>query len=275
MADTTGTYRSLTELPATDTMPVLFVGHGNPMNAISDNPFSRSWAAVGERIPRPNAVLCISAHWLTPGSTQVTAMDMPKTIHDFGGFPRVLFEQQYPAPGAPDYAEKTIELIRKAEVIEDYEWGLDHGTWSVLIKMFPDADIPVYQLSIDYAKDPQYHYDLSREIKALRDRGVLVVGSGNLVHNLSAIRLEGEPLDWAIEFDEVMKGLIDRGNDQGVVDFQELGSLARTAHPTIDHFLPLVYALGLKDGRDEIEYFNDEFDMSSVSMRSFIARPGS
>lgn len=274
MADTTGTYRSLTELPATDTMPVLFVGHGNPMNAISDNPFSRSWAVVGDRIPRPSAILCVSAHWLTPGSTQVTAMDMPKTIHDFGGFPRALFEQQYPAPGAPDYAEKTVELIRKAEVIADYEWGLDHGTWSVLIKMFPDADIPVYQLSIDYAKDPRYHYALSQEIKALRDRGVLVMGSGNLVHNLSAIQLEGEPFDWAIEFDEVMTGLIDDGNDQGVVDFQELGRLARTAHPTIDHFLPLVYALGLKDSRDEIEYFNDEFDMSSVSMRSFIARPG-
>ncbi len=275
MSNTGDTYRSLAELPATDTMPVMFVGHGNPMNAISDNPFSRSWVEVGESIPRPNAVLCVSAHWLTPGSTQVTAMEMPKTIHDFGGFPKALFEQQYPAPGAPGYAEKTIELIRKAEVIADYEWGLDHGTWSVLIKMFPDADIPVYQLSIDYAKEPQYHYDLSLEIKALRDRGVLVIGSGNLVHNLSAIQWGGEPFDWATEFDEAMKRFIDDGDDQGVVDFKKLGTLARTAHPTVDHFLPLIYSLGLKDSRDEIEYFNDEFDMSSVSMRSFVARPGS
>ena len=273
MPSTGDTYQSLSDLPDTDTMPVMFVGHGNPMNAISDNVFSRSWTQVGERLARPNAILCISAHWLTPGTTQVTAMDMPRTIHDCGGVPRMLFEQQYPAPGSPGYAEKTIELVRKAEVIADYQWGLDHGTWSVLIKMFPAADVPVYQLSIDYDKAAQYHYEMAKELRALRDKGVLIVGSGNLVHNLSALKWEGDPYDWAIEFDAVMASLIDERNDQGVVDFQKLGSLARTAHPTNDHFLPLLYTLGLKGDHEQIEYFNDEFDLSSISMRSFIAMP--
>ena len=273
MPSASETYQFLTDLPDTDTMPVMFVGHGNPMNAISDNVFSRTWSQIGRRLPRPNAILCISAHWLTPGTTQVTAMDMPRTIHDFGGFPRMLFEQHYPAPGAPGYAEKTMDLVRKAEVIADYQWGLDHGTWSVLIKMFPAADIPVYQLSIDYGKVAQYHYQLAQEIKALRDKGVLIVGSGNLVHNLSSLRWEAGPYDWAIEFDAVITSLIDHGNDQGVVDFESLGSIAQTAHPTHDHFLPLIYTLGLKGGQEQIEYFNDGFDLSSISMRSFFARP--
>ncbi|MBM3945356.1 MAG: 4,5-DOPA dioxygenase extradiol [SAR202 cluster bacterium] len=265
--------KALKELPDTDTMPFMFVGHGSPMNAITDNEFSRNWAAMGQRVPRPNAVLCVSAHWLTPGSTQVTAMDMPRTIHDFGGFPRKLFEVQYPAPGAPDYARKTIELIRKAEVVADYEWGLDHGTWSVLVKMFPDAGVPVYQLSIDYAREPRYHYELARELSALRNKGVLVVGSGNVVHNLMALKMDGTRYDWAVEFDETMKALIDGGDDRGVVDFLGMGTVARLAHPTHDHFLPLIYALGLRTDRDRVEHFNDDIVAGSISMRSIIARP--
>lgn len=267
-------FKTLSQLPETDTMPFMFVGHGSPMNAITDNEFSRQWAATGKSLPGPKAILCISAHWLTPGSTQVTAMDLPKTIHDFGGFPKALFDAQYPAPGAPDYAQKTIELIRKAEVVADYEWGLDHGTWSVLIKMFPDADVPVYQLSIDYAKEPRYHYELARELYDLRNKGVLILGSGNLVHNLRTLTMdEGEQYDWAIEFDETMTSFMDNGDDNGVVDFLKMGTLAKLAHPTHDHFLPLIYALGLRSEKDRIEYFNSKILAGSISMKSIIAHP--
>ena len=269
---TSDDYKILADLPSTDTMPLIFVGHGSPMNAITDNAFTRGWVAVGESIPRPQAILCISAHWLTPGSTQVTAMDVPKTIHDFGGFPKELFEQEYPAPGTPEYAAKTIELIRKTEVIADYTWGLDHGTWSVLTKMFPEADVPTYQLSMDWAQEPRYHYELARELKALRDKGVLIIGSGNLVHNLQRLEMDGEPFDWAVEFDQKMTALLDDRNDDEIVDFLKLGELTKLAHPTHEHFLPMMYALGLKDPTEEIEYFNDEFVMSSISMRSFVAR---
>lgn len=265
--------QKLLDLPRSDTMPFIFVGHGNPMNAILDNEFSREWARVGSELPRPTAILCISAHWLTPGSTQVTAMDLPETIHDFGGFPQDLFDMQYPAPGAPDYAQKTIELIRKTEVIEDYRWGIDHGTWSVLVKMFPDADIPVYQLSMDYSREPQYHYDLARELAELRNHGVLIIGSGNLVHNLGMLGSGGTSPDWALEFDELMKDHIDRGNHKGVIDFLKLGPVAKMAHPTHEHFLPLLYSLGLRTDRDELTYFNDSFDFGSISMRSVLAVP--
>ena len=265
-------YRSLVELPESELMPAMFVGHGNPMNAVSDNVFSRAWEQLGRVLPKPSAILCVSAHWLTPGSTKVTAMDVPRTIHDFGGFPRVLFEQQYPAPGSPEYAARTIELIRKAEVISDYQWGLDHGTWSVLIRMFPKADVPVYQLSIDYAKPAEYHYDLAQELALLRKRGVLLIGSGNVVHNLSAMKWDESPYDWAVEFDEVVASLIDRRDDEGIVKLPGSTSLAKMAHPTLDHLLPLLYVLSVKSANESIEYFNDEFDLSSISMRSFVSR---
>ena len=261
---------SLNELPLTETMPFLFVGHGNPMNAILDTSYGREWERIGREITRPSAILCISAHWLTPGPTQVLSVNLPRTIHDFGGFPQELFDQQYPAPGAPDYAKKTIELIRKTEAVEDYRWGLDHGTWSVLKKMYPDADVPVYQLSIDYSRPPQYHYELAKDLVVLRDRGVLVIGSGNLVHNLGAL---GTSYDWAVEFDSVMEGHISNNNHQEVIDFMNLGELAKRAHPTHDHFLPLIYSLGLQTERDEISYFNESFDFGTISMRSVLAKP--
>jgi 4,5-DOPA dioxygenase extradiol len=251
-------------------MPVLFVGHGSPMNAIQDNEFSREWIAIGQKIPTPKAILVISAHWITPGETKVTAMDKPETIHDFGGFPQKLYEQQYPAPGTPEYAKKTIELIKRVKVLPDYDWGLDHGTWSVLLKMYPEAKIPVYQLSIDYSQPLQYHYDLAKELQPLRYEGILIIGSGNLVHNLLTLRYHQPPYDWAIEFDQKITTFIDQGNDQAVVDFQKLGRLAQLAHPMYDHFLPLIYALALRETNDQVEYFNSAFDMSSISMRSFI-----
>jgi 4,5-DOPA dioxygenase extradiol len=251
-------------------MPLLFIGHGNPMNAILDNTFSRTWREIGEALPKPRAILSISAHWITPETTMVTAMERPKTIHDFGGFPPALNEQQYPAPGAPDFASETQRIIDDPPVALDYDWGLDHGTWSVLLPMFPLADIPVYQLSIDYGQPAEFHYELGRQLRPLRDKGVMIIGSGNLVHNLRRMRFEGEPYDWAIEFDAIMAEWIESGNHRAIVEFQKLGELAALAHPTYDHFLPLLYVLGLQDARDTPQFFNADFDLSSVSMRSVI-----
>ena len=270
MSNLTRTLATLKQLPNTETMPVLFMGHGSPMHAIEDNIFSRNWREIGQNLPKPKAILSVSAHWITPGVTKVTAMEAPKTIHDFGGFPQTLYQKQYPAPGSPDFAQQTIELVQKTHILADDEWGLDHGTWCVLIQMYPEAEIPVYQLSLDYAKPPQYHYELAQELQALREKGVLIIGSGNMVHNLQALQFENKPYDWAIEFDQRMTALIDAGNHHEVVNFQQLGNLAKMAHPTYDHFLPLIYTLAQQDQQERIDYFNDDFDMSSISMRSFI-----
>ena len=252
-------------------MPVLFIGHGNPMNAITDNSYSRSWEAMGAALTPPKAILCISAHWLTRG-TAVTMMDKPKTIHDFGGFPDELFQVQYPAPGAVDYARMAINTIQSMKIHEDFEWGLDHGAWSVLKNMYPKADIPVFQMSIDYAKPPQFHFDLGKELSSLRTKGVLIISSGNLVHNLQMMR-GGEnqkPFDWAIEFDALVKKSIEDNNSAPLIDYQKLGSLATLAHPTNDHYLPLMYSLGLREKSDTFQFFNDTFDLGSISMRSVI-----
>lgn len=250
-------------------MPVLFVGHGNPMNAIEKNEYNTSWNALGKNLPKPKAILCVSAHWLTSG-TKVTAMEQPKTIHDFGGFPDELFAQQYPAKGSPEFAKETQALITKTKVQSDFEWGLDHGTWSVLLPMFPQADIPVYQLSIDYSKPPQYHYELAKELAELRKRGVLIVGSGNIVHNLRMIDWNGKAFDWAIEFDEKIKKYIDEKNHNDIINYEKLGQLAQLAVPTNDHYLPLLYSLALQDKKDSVKYFNDKCEMGSISMRSLI-----
>ncbi|HNO71546.1 MAG TPA: 4,5-DOPA dioxygenase extradiol [Bacteroidia bacterium] len=250
-------------------MPVLFVGHGNPMNAIEKNEYNTSWNALGKNLPKPKAILCVSAHWLTSG-TKVTAMEQPKTIHDFGGFPDELFAQQYPAKGSPEFAKETQALITKTKVQSDFEWGLDHGTWSVLLPMFPQADIPVYQLSIDYSKPPQYHYELAKELAELRKRGVLIVGSGNIVHNLRMIDWNGKAFDWAIEFDEKIKKYIDEKNHNDIINYEKLGKLAQLAVPTNDHYLPLLYSLALQDKKDSVKYFNDKCEMGSISMRSLI-----
>lgn len=254
-------------------MPALFVGHGNPMNAIHDTAFSTTWDALGTQLPKPQAILCISAHWLTPGEIRVSAVADPKTIHDFNGFPSQLFEQQYPAPGAPQVARQVMDLVAVRTVLADDRRGLDHGVWSVLMRLFPGADIPVLQLSLDYRMTLREHYRLGRELKPLREKGVLIVGSGNLVHNLRAMRNEGPPYDWAVAFDEKMTGFMDQGDDEKVVDVLALGDLASQAHPTWDHFLPVIYALAQRDSTDRLRYFNRGFDLASISMRSFILMP--
>jgi len=251
-------------------MPTLFIGHGSPMNAIEDNKYRRSWAELGKELPKPKAILIISAHWITHGITKVTAMEKPRTIHDFGGFPDELYQQQYPALGSPQLAKETIGLVSNPAILPDFEWGLDHGTWSVLLPMYPDAGIPVYQLSIDYAKPSQFHYDLATQLKSLREKGVLILGSGNIVHNLGALNSSNKPYDWALEFDSTIKSFIDSSNHQGVINFQNLGSVSTMAHPSYDHFLPLLYIMGLQGKGDTVKYFNESFDLGSISMRSLI-----
>jgi len=253
-------------------MPAMFVGHGNPMNAILDNSFTRTWRAMGSQLPRPSAILSVSAHWLTTNGTKVTAMEQPETIHDFGGFPAELYRQQYPAPGSGEFARKTQRVVHSTEVALDYDWGLDHGTWSVLKPMFPLADVPVYQLSIDYGKPPQFHYELGTQVRTLREQGVLIIGSGNIVHNLAAAKMGSKPFDWALEFDARVGSWLEEKNDAAILDFHNLGSLASAAHPTPDHFLPLLYVIGARDPHDSVEFFNMDIDMGSVSMRSMVYR---
>ena len=271
--------KTLEESPnSTTPMPVLFVGHGSPMNAIEDNEFSKTWREVGKSLPRPKAILCISAHWETRG-TWVTAMEKPRTIHDFGGFPRELFAAQYPAPGSPWLAEETKETIKKRLVALDEGWGLDHGCWSVLNQMFPEADIPVIQLSLDFDLIPQQHYDLAKELASLRKKGVLILGSGNMVHNLRRVVLKGNSLsdfnlpfglDWAIEANDLFKKLIDENNHKRLVDYHALGKAVELAVPTSEHFLPLLYALALKEENDCTTYFNDKPVAGSLTMTSLI-----
>lgn len=272
---------ALSTLPRSPRMPVLFLGHGSPMNAIEDNEFRRSWQALGGEFgtkwPRPQLILCVSAHWLTRG-WQITAMEHPKTIHDFGGFPQALFEQQYPAPGAPDAARAISQAMEQpgshqALALDNQEWGLDHGSWSVLKPMFPLAEIPVLQLSMDYGRAPAEHFALGRQLRALRERGVLIVGSGNIVHNLRAMqRTAGadQAYDWAVEFDRLTAELITRGRLEALADFQGLGQLAKTAHPSHEHYLPLLYAAGAALDNEVPTFFNEKFQGASISMRSVI-----
>jgi len=262
-------------------LPVLFVGHGSPMNAIEDNDYRRSWQALGTELlaqgPRPQLVLCISAHWLTRGGWALTAMAQPKTIHDFGGFPAELFAEQYPAPGAPAAAAEIAQAVRQpadgGALALDHEWGLDHGTWSILKPMFPAADIPVLQLSMDYSRPPAEHFELGRQLAALRERGVLIVGSGNVVHNLRTMRFDAAPnqaYDWAIDFDRTVGSQIAKGELAALADFRDLGSVAAQAHPTWEHYLPLLYAAGAAGANEAPRFFNDSFQAASISMRSVV-----
>lgn len=259
----------LVNLKPSERMPMLFIGQGNPMNAIVDNEFRRSWQQLGEYLKKPQAVLCISAHWISSG-TAVTAMDQPRTIHDFGGFPPELYAQQYPAPGDPGLAREIQSMSQKHEILADYEWGLDHGTWSVIKPMFPLADVPVLQLSLDYYADISYHFELAESLRKLREKGVLVIGSGNLVHNLRQISISGKMFDWAIEFDDKIADLITKGDDREIINFQKWGSLSKMAHPTYDHLLPLFYVLGMKYPDEQPQFFNKSIDLGSISMRSVI-----
>ncbi|NWJ45826.1 MAG: 4,5-DOPA dioxygenase extradiol [Chloroflexi bacterium] len=248
-------------------LPALFIGHGSPMNAIEDNEFSRSWEELGKTLPRPHAILCISAHWETRG-TQVTAMTQPETIHDFGGFPQELFEYQYPAPGSPELAKLVQEIVQLTKVEPDLSWGLDHGTWSILTKIYPEADIPIVQLSLDRTKEPAYHYALGKELRALRNRGVMIIGSGNIVHNLRFLSFQITAYDWAIEFDTLIKQLIEKGDHESIVNFRNLGKAAQLSIPTSEHFLPLLYILALQEETDSLRFFAEQFSMGSLSMSS-------
>lgn len=255
-------------------MPILFIGHGSPMNAIEDNEFSQSWKKLGEKLPKPTAIVCISAHWETKG-TFVTAMPKPQTIHDFGGFPQALFDVQYPAPGNPELANEIKNSINYTVIGLDEKWGLDHGTWSVIRPMYPKADVPVIQLSIDYTQSPAYHYQLAKHLNKLRRKGVLIVGSGNMVHNLGKIAWNkmNEPeygFDWALEANSKMKEFILSENHQALINFKNQGKVFDLAIPTAEHFLPLLYILGLKENKEEITFFNDKAVMGSITMTSLL-----
>lgn len=259
-------------LRSTGTMPVLFLGHGSPMNAIEENEFVKGFRDIGKTIEKPNAILCVSAHWETNG-TFVTAMENPPTIHDFGGFPQELFEVQYPAPGDPALAKDTKELIKKTEVELDDKWGLDHGAWSVIKHLHPAADVPVIQLSLDYRKAPQYHYELAQELSSLRKKGVLIIGSGNMVHNLRMIawnKLNSDAYgyDWAIEASEKMKSFIQNGDHQPLINYQSQGRAFELSIPTPEHYLPLLYVLALKKENEKVSLFNDKPLAGSLTMTS-------
>lgn len=261
------------QLQTNDTlMPVLFIGHGSPMNGIEDNEFSRTWTKYGKEIPQPKAVLVVSAHWLTNG-TYVTAMDHPKTIHDFGGFPKELFDVQYPAKGSPEVAEATQKIITSTDVHLDHDWGLDHGTWTVVRHMYPNADIPVLQLSIDYSKPASYHYNLAKELLQLRRKGVLIIGSGNMVHNLRMVawdqlNTDNYGFDWAQEMNSIFKEKISKGDHQALIEYEKLNKAALMAIPTPDHYYPMLYSLALQTPNDNIEFFNDKAVGGSLTMTS-------
>jgi 4,5-DOPA dioxygenase extradiol len=259
-------------LSSTEQMPVLFLGHGSPMNAIEENEFVKGWKEAGKTIPRPNAILCVSAHWETRG-TYVTAMEKPRTIHDFGGFPEQLYEVEYPAPGSPELAEETKNIVTKTSVGMDEQWGLDHGSWSVVKHLYPNADVPVIEMSLDHYQTPQYHYELAKEISSLRKKGVLIVGSGNMVHNLRMVAWDklnkpGYAYDWAEEASEKMKKYIMNGDYKPLIAYKSQGRAFDLAIPTPEHYLPLLYTLALKEENEKITLFNDKALAGSLTRTS-------
>ena len=252
-------------------MPVVFFGHGSPMNTLDRNQYTEAWRRLSESIPTPKAVLCVSAHWFTKG-TAVTAMSRPKTIHDFYGFPQALFEVQYPAPGEPKLASRVRELLAPLDVGLDESWGLDHGTWSVLKHVYPKADVPVVQLSIDGTQPPQFHYETGRRLAPLRDEGILVVGSGNVVHNLRLMRREGaQGFDWAVRFNERIREALATRDHRTLVEFEKLGEDARLSVPTPEHYLPLLYIAGLQGADEPMGFPVDGYDLGSISMLTAVA----
>ena len=256
----------------TDKMPVLFLGHGSPMNAIEENQFVAGFRDLAKTLPQPNAILCISAHWFTNG-TKVTSMQMPRTIHDFGGFPQALFDVQYPAKGSPELALETKKILEPVAVDLDEHWGLDHGAWSVIKHLYTEANVPVIQLSIDYTKSGQYHFELAQKLQSLRHKGVLIIGSGNIVHNLRLVDFrnfdkDNYGFDWAIEARETVNNYLLDGNFQPLIDFEKMNKAVQLAIPTPDHYLPLLYTLGLKQESEELSLFNDKLLAGSLSMTS-------
>jgi 4,5-DOPA dioxygenase extradiol len=260
------------EQPHSSTLPALFLGHGSPMNAIEDNQFVQGFKDLAGKLEKPQAILCISAHWLTRG-TKVSAVEKPETIHDFGGFPQALYEVQYPAPGAPTLASETRDLLQPIEAQLDHHWGLDHGAWSVVKHLFPQADVPVFQMSIDYGQNGLYHFELAKKLRSLRKKGVLIIGSGNIIHNLRLvdfqnINRDNYGFDWAIEAREKINALLLNGNYQALCNYQQLGQAVQMAIPTPDHYYPLLYTLGLQEKGEEMALFNDKLLAGSLSMTS-------
>lgn len=250
-------------------IPALFIGHGSPMNAIERNDFTKTLQNLGQKLTRPKAILCISAHWITKG-TFVDVSPNPKMIYDMYGFPKELYEIKYPVRGSPYFANEITKLVTTTTIRKNTDWGLDHGTWSVLKHLFPKADVPTFQLSINYNQSMQYHFDLARQLKALRKKGVLIVGSGNLTHNLSIVDLtdiNAKPADWAVDFDSKIKQHIDNRNYKGIINYQKIGNPAKLAVPEPSHYIPLIYTLALQDKEDEISYFYDKFHYGTLSMR--------
>lgn len=265
-------YTTSQAFPNTEKMPVLFLGHGSPMNAIEENQFVTGFRNVAKTLPKPNAILCVSAHWFTKG-TKVTAMEMPQTIHDFGGFPQELFNVQYPAKGSPELAQITHELLLPTPVELDHEWGLDHGAWTVIKHLYPNADIPVIQLSIDYTKPAQYHFELAQKLQALRNKGILIIGSGNIVHNLRLVDFanfdrDNYGYDWAIEARETVNNYLMDGNYKPLIEYDKQSKALQMAVPSPDHYLPLIYTLGLQQKGESISLFNDKLVAGSLSMTS-------
>ncbi len=253
-------------------MPAFFVGHGSPMNAIEDNEFSRGWKQAIKSIPIPKAILCISAHWETKG-TFITAMEQPKTIHDFGGFPKELFEVQYPAKGNPELAIEIKNNFKEHQIELDHNWGLDHGTWSILKQMYPNANIPVLQMSLDYTKPASYHFNLAKELKKLRSKGVLIIGSGNMVHNFQYARFDqlGAHFgtEWALEANELQKKYLLNNDFSKLIEYQNQNTALKLAAPTPEHYLPMLYTIALQENKENIELFNDVVTGGSFSMTSF------
>jgi 4,5-DOPA dioxygenase extradiol len=259
-------------------MPVIFIGHGSPMNIILDNSYTRSLAALGKSLPRPKAIMVVSAHWLTSG-TCVTCMDRPRTIHDFYGFPDELYRIRYTSPGSPEIAGRVVESVRKTNIGCNSDWGLDHASWAVLKHLYPRADVPVFEMSLDYAynelhpKPLQYHYDLATELRTLRRQGVLIIGSGNIVHNLAMIdfdHMNAEPFAWAQDFDEQVRLNLQNGNHHDLIHYRNLGKDATLAVPTPDHYLPMIYAIALQENNEPLTFIHEGFQNASISMRCFM-----
>ena len=249
-------------------MPAVFVGHGSPMNALEDNVYTRAWEQLGKTLPQPKAILLVSAHWMTPGGVAVTAMPHPPTIHDFGGFPQALFDMQYPAPGSPELAGRIQNLLQPLPVEADLRWGLDHGAWSVLVKIYPEAQIPVVQLSLDLAQPARWHFELGQRLSALRDEGVMLMASGNVVHNLRQMRMHSPAWDWAQRFNDAIGNAIRSGDDETVIDYLKLGDDARWSVPTNEHYLPLLYILGSRQPGETAQIVCDGTELGAISMMS-------
>lgn len=257
-------------LDRSERMPLVFLGHGSPMNVIGDTEYSRVWSELGSNLPRPKAILVVSAHWMTRETTLVDVSNMPRTIHDFHGFPETLYQERYPAPGAPDLAREVTTLLASHHAQEDDSWGLDHGAWAVLKFLYPEADVPVFQVSIDMSRDLDYQLSVGGALSQLRDLGVLILGSGNVVHNLRAMRPGGAPHDFALEFDALFAERLSDRDFASLANREKLGALLTAAHPTVDHYLPALTIAGASAANDELTFMTGAIDLGSVSMRSFV-----